>query len=152
MKTNKPCSRFPVRRAVPRAAVGWLACLCAVGGLLALPRPASAGPALSELSELSLLPVAVSLTAPAFVLVAGAGLTVVAVEGSVKGSVWVLERASDGARSSIRFAGRASVAVGTVITVTALGSGQVLSAAGEVLAFVPNAVGASLLHNEQLTR
>ena len=63
-------------------------------------------------SALSLLPVAVSVAAPVL-LVAGAGaFTVVSVAASAEGSVWVLERASDGARASVRFAGHASAAVG----------------------------------------
>jgi hypothetical protein len=69
--------------------------------------------------------------------------------------VYVLERASDGARASIKVAGRAtrgvSNAVGTSVLVTVIGSGVVLSAAGEVLAFVPNAIGRALLYNERLS-
>jgi hypothetical protein len=69
--------------------------------------------------------------------------------------VYVLERASDGARASIKVAGRAadgvSKAVGTSVLVSVIGTGVVLSAAGEVLAFVPNAVGRALLHNERLS-
>ena len=47
----------------------------------------------SALSALSTLPIAVSVTAPVMVLSAGAVLTVVAVEASATGAVWVLERA-----------------------------------------------------------
>ena len=92
---------------------------------------------------------------PAALSVGGAVLTVVAVEASVDGTVYLLERASDGARASIKVLGRAangaSVAVGTAVTVSVIGSGVVLSAAGEVLAFVPNALGRALLHNERLS-
>jgi hypothetical protein len=38
-----------------------------------------------------------------------------------------------------------------VVTVRVFGCGVVLSVAGEVLAFVPNAVGRALLHNEKLS-
>ncbi len=106
----------------------------------------------SEASALSLLPVAVSVAAPVALFSAGAALTVVAVEASAQGTVWVLERASDGARASVNFSGKATAALGTAIAVTAIGSGYVLSAAGEAIAFVPNAIGTALLHNEQLTR
>lgn len=106
----------------------------------------------SEASALSLLPVAVSVAAPVALFSAGAVLTVVAVEASAQGTVWVLERASDGARASVNFSGKATAALGTAIAVTAIGSGYVLSAAGEAIAFVPNAIGTALLHNEQLTR
>lgn len=106
----------------------------------------------SEASALSALPVAVSVAAPVMLLSAGVALTVVAVEASAQGSVWVLERASDGARASVRFAGQASAVLGTAVVITVIGSGYVLSAAGEAIAFVPNAIGTALLHNEQLTR
>ncbi len=106
----------------------------------------------SEASALSMLPVAVSVAAPVMLLSAGVALTVVAVEATAQGSVWVLERASDGARASVRFAGQASAVLGTAVVITVIGSGYVLSAAGEAIAFVPNAIGTALLHNEQLTR
>jgi hypothetical protein len=110
----------------------------------------------SALSALSTLPIAVSVTAPVMVLSAGAVLTVVAVEASTTGAVWVLERASDGARCSIRLGARAagglSVAAGTVVVVTALSTGWVLSAASEAIAFIPNEVGKALLYNERVTR
>lgn len=110
----------------------------------------------SELSALSMLPIAVSVAAPLTLLSAGAAITVVSVEASAAGTVWVLERASDGARASVRLSGRAlegaSVAVGTALTVTAISTGWVLSAASTAVAFVPNEIGAALLYNERVTR
>jgi len=106
----------------------------------------------SELSAISMLPVAVVLAAPAMVLSAGVTLTVVSVEAGARGSVWVLERASDGARLSVELAGGASAAVGTGVVVVALSTGWVLSAAGRAIAFIPNEIGASLLYNERVTR
>jgi len=77
-------------------------------------------------------------------------------EASATGTVYVLERASDGARASLRFAGRAagavSAGIGTAVLVTAISTGYVLSAASEAIAFVPNEIGASLLYNERITR
>jgi hypothetical protein len=109
----------------------------------------------SELSALSLLPVAVSVVAPVAVLASGAALTVVAVETVSGATVWVLERASDGARASITLSGAAvagaSVAVGTAVAVTVLSTGWVLSAAGQAIAYVPNEIGRALLYNERLT-
>jgi len=68
----------------------------------------------------------------------------------------VLERASDGARASVTLsaaaAGGLSVAAGTAVVVTAFSAGWVLSAAGKAIAFIPNEIGAALLHNERLTR
>jgi hypothetical protein len=57
----------------------------------------------------------------------GAQLIVKGVQASAKGTVWLLESASDGAAASIE-----------------------LSAAGEVIAFIPNAIGKALLYNERL--
>lgn len=108
-----------------------------------------------EASLLSTLPVAVSVAAP-MVLSAGAVLTIVAVEASATGAVWVLERASDGARSMLRLsaqaAGGLSVVAGTAVLVTAMSTGWVLSAAGAAIAFIPNEIGATLLYNERVTR
>ena len=89
-------------------------------------------------------------------LSAGASLTVVAVEASATGTVWVLERASDGARSSVQLSAQAakgvSMVAGTALLVTAISTGWVLSAASQVIAFVPNQIGMALLHNEKVTR
>lgn len=117
---------------------------------------ASAHNELSEVSALSALPVALSVAAPAMLLVGGAALTVVTVQASATGTVWVLERASDGARASVEFSGRVAgaslVGVGSAVLVTAVSTGWLISAAGQALAFVPNQIGASLLYNERLTR
>jgi hypothetical protein len=86
---------------------------------------------------------------------AGAVFVVKAVEVSALSTVYVLERASDGARVSVEVAGRgvanASVAAGTLVAVSVIGAGVILSAAGEAIAFLPNALGRALLHNERLT-
>ncbi|MBL0086985.1 MAG: hypothetical protein IPP87_15405 [Ideonella sp.] len=103
-------------------------------------------------SALSLLPVAVVVAAPAALLSGGVVLTVVAVQASAVGTVWVLERASDGARASVELAGSAAMALGTGLVVTALSTGWVLSAASAAVAFIPNEIGASLLYNERVTR
>jgi hypothetical protein len=83
-------------------------------------------------------------------------LFVQAVVVSARGTVYVLERASDGARASLEIAGKGlggvSVAVGTVVSVSTMAAGVVLSVAGQVIAFIPNELGRSLLHNERLTR
>lgn len=106
----------------------------------------------SALSAASLLPMA--SMASAVGLVSGAVLVVRAVEVGARGTVYVLERASDGARFSVEVVGSsaaaASTAVGTSVTVTVLGSGVLLSTAAQVLAFIPNALGEALLHNERV--
>ena len=128
------------------------------GALLAasLLSPAHAHPNASDASVLSALPIAMSVAAPVMLLSAGAMLTVVAVEATSVGTVWVLERASDGAQASVRLgaqaAGGLSVAAGTAVLVTAMSAGWVLSAAGRAIAFIPNEIGTALLHNERITR
>ena len=91
---------------------------------------------------------------PAALSVGGAVLTVRAVEASAVGTVYLLERASDGAQVSVEVVGRGvaglAYAVGTVVTCSVIGTGVILSAAGEAIAFVPNAIGRALLHNERL--
>ncbi len=112
--------------------------------------------AASEASALSMLPVVVSAALPAGLVLSGAAFTVVAVSVVAQGTVWVLERASDGARFSVTVsasaAAGASLAVGTAVEVLACGAGWVLSAAGRAIAFVPNELGRALLHNERITR
>lgn len=123
---------------------------------LSLGTTAHAQSTLSDASAVSMLPIAVSVAAPVMILSAGAALTVVSVEATAGGTLWVLERASDGARASIRLVGRgiagASVAAGTAVAVTVISTGWVLSAASEVIAFIPNELGAALLYNERITR
>jgi hypothetical protein len=122
----------------------------------ALAGPTRAHVNASEASALSALPVAVSVAAPAMLLSGGVMLTVVAVEASAEGTVWVLERASDGARASVMLsaaaAGGLSVAAGTTVVVTAFSAGWVLSAAGQALAYIPNEIGKALLYNERISR
>ena len=117
---------------------------------------AHAQPNASDASALSALPIAVSIAAPVMIISAGAALTVVAIQASATGSVWVLERASDGARVTLTLSGRlvegVSVGVGTAVTVTAIATGWVLSTASEAIALIPNEIGAALLYNERITR
>ena len=106
----------------------------------------------SEASALAALPIGVLSAAPVAVLLSDAHLTVLAVKASADGTTWVLQRASDGARASVKLAGTASVDAGTRVAVTVVSAGCVLSVAGRAIAFIPNAVGAALLHNERVTR
>lgn len=131
-----------------------LAALALAATLVNAHAAADAGP--SDVSALSTLPIAVSVTVPALLISGVAELSVVGIEASGDASVWVLERVADGARASVRVgrraAGGVSVAVGTGVLVTAVSAGWVLSVAGQAVAFVPNQVGAALLHNERVTR
>ena len=111
---------------------------------------------LSEASALSGLGVAMSVSAPVMLVAGASMMTVVAIDVVAEGTVWVLQRASDGARIVVKWStlsvGMASVAVGTVITVTAVSAGWVLSTAGEVLALIPNTLGKALLHHERVIK
>lgn len=132
----------------------------ACGVALALMGAPSSGQAhpnqASQASALSMLPVAVSVTAPAMLVSGTVALSVVAIEATAEGAIWVLARASDGARISVKWAGMsvgmASVAVGAVVSVTAVSAGWLLSTAGEVIALVPNTLGRALLHHEEVQR
>ena len=108
--------------------------------------------AASEASALSALPIGMLSAGPVAIVAVDANLTVRAVETSADGATWVLERAADGARASVKLAGNASVTVGSSVVVTAVAAGHVLSVAGQAVAFIPNEIGAALLHNERVTR
>ena len=146
MKRNFPARRF--------TALG--VALAISAALFTLAVPARAQSNISDASLLSTLPIAVSVAAPAVLLSGGVTLAVVAVEASAEGTLCILERASDGARMSMRLgaqaAGGLSLAAGTLVLVSAIGTGWVLSAAGQAIAFIPNQVGAALLYNERVTR
>lgn len=119
----------------------------------------------SALSVLSALPVASVFVASqaagavaqasAVLSVAGATLLVKAVEVTARGSVYLLERVSDGAQVSVevgaKAVGAASMAAGTVVTVSVIAAGTILLVAGEAIAFVPNEVGRALLYSRRLS-
>ena len=92
---------------------------------------------------------------PVALSVAGSTLLVKAVEASARGVVCVLERASDGASTSVEIVGRGfqslSLVAGSVVTVSVVGTGSLLSAAGQVIAVIPNELGRTLMHNQRLT-
>ncbi|HEV6966839.1 hypothetical protein [Roseateles sp.] len=143
-----------------------LLALTALSLALALPARAHDGP--SEASAaLSLAPVVLSVGAvsatgaavsavPVGIFSAGVTLVVVGVEVVGGVTVWVLERASDGVRISLRTAGKLAegvvVSTGTAVTVSVIGAGTLLSTAGQAIAFIPNEVGKALLYNEQVSR
>jgi hypothetical protein len=131
--------------------------ICAVSLALATAPVHARGTDPSEASgNLWGLPLALSMIAPPVLLSGGALFTVKAVEASANGTVWVLESASDGARASIEVSGKAAGAasnfVGKGVTASALGAGTVLSAAGLVIAFIPNELGKALMFHEPVRR
>ena len=141
-----------------------LATLAAAALAVAASPPLLAQTDASVLSAVSMLPVAsvvlasegAAAVAQASVLLAAAGATLVvrAIESTARGTVYVLERVSDGVRVSVvvagKLAGAASVAVGTAVQVSVIAAGTVLSVAGEAIAFEPNAIGQALLYNRRV--
>lgn len=140
--------------------------LCALGMACAL-LGGGAAHAQSEASlVLSALPVASVIGAasggasedvvaiPLFLSVAGASVVVAAVEATADGVSYVLKNVADGTSAVVKVSGQAagalSVGVGTVVQTSVIGAGVILSAAGKVLAFIPNEIGKALMHNERL--
>jgi hypothetical protein len=124
------------------------------------------GDAASEASALSALPVAsviivggaasaATVALPVALSTSGAVLVIKSVEVSARGTLCVLERASDGVQVSVEIAARGvertALVVGKTVQVAVIGAGAVLSIAGEAIAFVPNEIGRALLHNERIT-
>jgi hypothetical protein len=87
----------------------------------------------------------------ASVLAASGMLVVAGLEAAGESAHLVLKGASEASEVSIRVSGElvapASLAVGSVVVVTAEATGYALSAAGKLIAFVPNEVGRSLLYH-----
>lgn len=151
-----------------RRGVFGLACACTVlaGAWQPVAYAQNASTAASASSAISLLPVASVVGAasvaagavmaiPAMLLVSGGVVILRAVEVSARSTVYVLEQASDGTRVSVEVVGvsavGASVVAGAPVTLSVIATGVVLSVAGEVIAFLPNETGRTLLHNERLT-
>jgi hypothetical protein len=76
---------------------------------------------------------------------------VASVETVADGTVIVLRGASDAGTTSVRVAGAVSVSVGTAVRVVAMSTGCALMAAGQMIAFIPNDVGNSLVHQSRAT-
>ncbi len=144
----------------------YLIAVCALFTGASMPFDAKAQSEASAISAVSALPLAsvvlgasavagAVVALPVVLSTTGAVLVVRAVESTARGTVYLLERASDGARSSVEVLGKgvaaASMVAGASVVVTVVSAGVVLSAAGEALAFIPNALGRALMHNERLT-
>jgi hypothetical protein len=90
------------------------------------------------------------------VLAASGELIVVSVEQSAHGVSVVVRSAADvsGEVLTVLLDGTvaASVAVGHVVQASATGVGHVLVASGKVIAFIPNEIGQSLIHQTRYSR
>ena len=97
---------------------------------------------------------AATLSVPAVMLSASAEWLMISARASAQGTVWVLERAVDGARISLTVAGAALAGVvitaGALIVVTPVVSGWVLSEGSRVLAYIPRDEHRSMFFNERL--
>lgn len=87
--------------------------------------------------------------------VAASGTVIVeSIEVAGGASMVVLAGASDAASATLRLSGRAiegaSLVAGASVVVMAVSTGYVLVSAGQVLAFVPNELGSSLLHHSRV--
>ena len=125
--------------------------------LAAMPAPAQNASAASTTASAALSEATASVVGgTASVLVAGASLTLVAIEKAGESVVWVFKEASTGAttsvRASARVTGAASMAVGTAVTVAASAAGYSLYSAGRMIAFIPSEVGRSLVYHAPLKK
>lgn len=87
--------------------------------------------------------------------VAASGTIIVeSVQVAGDASMIVLAGASDAASATLRLSGKAiegaSLVAGASVVVMAVSTGYVLVAAGQVIAFVPNEIGRSLLHHSRV--
>ncbi|HTH77789.1 MAG TPA: hypothetical protein VL593_02340 [Ramlibacter sp.] len=105
------------------------------------------------LGDLCALPIA--SVSPPGVLSSGAVFVVKRVDETAYATAYSLERVSDGTHVSIEIATRGvrhvTVLAGALVKATLLNTGMVLTAGSEAIAFVPNALGRALLHNERVT-
>ena len=116
-------------------------------------RAQSEGSHPDELSALPIASVAVS-TLPVIFGAGGSSFRIDTVEAGAFATVYAMERLSDGARVKVEVAARGAkhpaAAPGTMVTAKTVSTGLVLSAGREALAFVPNALGRAVLHNQRL--
>lgn len=87
--------------------------------------------------------------------VAASGTIIVeSVQVAGDASMVVLAGASNAASATLRLSGKAiegaSLVAGASVVVMAVSTGYVLVAAGQVIAFVPNEIGRSLLHHSRV--
>jgi hypothetical protein len=88
-------------------------------------------------------------------LAASGTVVIDSIEAAGEASVIVLAGASNAAKATVRLSGRAareaSLAVGASVNVVATSTGYLLVTAGKVLAFIPNEIGKSLIHNSRVS-
>lgn len=116
-----------------------------------------AGPvhAQSTPSNASAISVVASVVVPAMFISEAGTYVVKGVQASGEGTVYVLEKISDGVRGSLTIAGNvsgaASVGVGESVRFVATSAGMLLVSAGKVLAVIPNELGHALMKSDKLS-
>ncbi|MES2103446.1 MAG: hypothetical protein V4634_05460 [Pseudomonadota bacterium] len=87
-------------------------------------------------------------------VVASGTVIVESVEKVADGIIVVFKGASEAGKASLKFtgtvAGGLSLAAGTVVETVGMSTGTMLMVSGQALAFIPNQVGASLLHQSRV--
>ena len=67
----------------------------------------------------------------------------------------IFEKAADGSKATVAVSAEAAktvgLAVGSTVNAVSEATGYSLIAAGKMLAFIPNAAGKALLHNEKIS-
>lgn len=130
------------------------AMLCAAAPLPASAAGQQGSTHLSNASEALANGSAVVATGSLLTVAAAGSVVVASVEVVGDASVVVLTSAVDGSKATVRLSGQAargaSNAVGASVEMVALSTGYLLVTAGRVLAFVPNEIGKSLLHNSRV--
>jgi hypothetical protein len=96
-----------------------------------------------------------SIVYGSLVTVAASGTIVVESVQAIGGaSMVVLRGASEAASATVRLSGNvvggASLVAGASVTLVAASTGYLLVSAGQVIAFIPNEIGGSLLHHSRV--
>lgn len=128
------------------------ASICLTLGAVLLAGPVHAQSTPSDASTVS---VAVSVLVPAAFISEAGQYVVKGVQASANGTVYVLEKISDGARGSVTISGNvsgaASVGMGESVRFVATSAGMLLVSAGKVLAIIPNELGKALMKSDKLS-
>ncbi len=132
-----------------RLAVLLLCLSLSAGPVLAASETLSGGSALSAQGS------AMIVTGSLDVLTAGASVVVESVTVAGESVVVVVDGLSEAGKLTLRLSGAAlggaSLAVGATLEVVSMSTGYLLVSAGEVLAFLPNEAGRTLLHHSTHT-
>jgi hypothetical protein len=84
----------------------------------------------------------------------GSELVIESITAAGKASIVMVRASANGTRASFEvtteLCGKLALGAGKVVTVSANGAGNLIKVSGEVIAFVPNELGRSLIHHREL--